>query len=163
MSLSEAVKQAYTRAKTFHRHFLCVELGHSLFPNQAFRFVDYDRDVTVGGQVYTPQGMEVREPPFGTEPDADMVVKMDGSPWQLQYWLAAANTRDEPIKATCIPIIYDTVRAEVFSTVRTYNFEVRAVQYSNTDITFNLGRLSPANVPFPGVYFNISTHPFLFV
>jgi hypothetical protein len=161
-NLPQALKEAYARSKSSTRHLLAIELQHSTFPSGVLRWVNYDTDLTVDGDIYVGHAIEMREPAVGAEPDEKMKVVIDGVPGSVQFWINNAIQSSTNIYADVRPFAFNMDTESVIDIVGVYSFVVSKVSYDMTQVQLTMGHLSPTNMAFPNRKYDPLTYPALF-
>lgn len=171
--MNEALKEAYARADATVRHLDTLELRHSAFQDGVIRLVSYDFDIGVGleanapingGQVvsFFANGMDVSMPSVNTDPDGEVIARIDGVSGFLQPYLSNANVSREPINATVRPIGYDVTKKVALDVLEIRHLQVRHVQVGLASIVITMGYTNSANIEFPSISYNAETHPGLY-
>ena len=161
MALSAAHKEAYARAQVDVRHLMALTLSHSAFLGD-LRFVNYTSDLSVDGATYSATAMEIREPPVSVEASNTMSIRMDGVSGLLQPLLYDASQLPEPVYATLKPFGYNITTGSTLGVVGTINLEMQGATVTAEQVVLECGILNSANMPFPSVTYNATTHPGLY-
>lgn len=162
MALSPTLSSAYTGGKTYVRHLIGMEFINSNLAGGPVRIVDYDQDISVGGNTHTGMAMQISEPELGHEPANDLTANIDATQGQLQYWLNIMNIFDEATIVNVRPFAYNTNTETVIEVVGTYEYNLLKHRINMRQIVVTLGKLSPSNMPFPRILYTQDTHPDLF-
>lgn len=163
MPLSPTLASAYTGGKSYIRHLVGVEFLNSHLTGGAVRIVNYDDDISVGGNTHTGLAMEIREPEVGDQAANDVLIKIDAVQGQLQFWLNAVNIFDEPTLVNLRPFAYNVNTSSVIEVVGTFEFNLKKADFGMTQIVITLGHIGLTNQPFPKVRYNQESHPDLYL
>lgn len=163
MALSPTLASAYTGGKSYMRHLMGVEFLNSHLTGGAVRIVNYDDDISVGGNTHTGLAMEAIQPEIGDQATNDIVLKIDAVQGQLQFWLNAVNIFDEPTLVNLRPFAYNVNTSTVVDVVGTFATSLKKADFSMTQIVITLGQIGLANQAFPKVKYHQDTHPDLYL
>lgn len=160
--IDQATQEALARADVTINRATALTLEHSTFPED-FKFVEYDVDLTVDGEVYKAATLGVGSTPQNGEPGSTVAIIVDGIASTVPFYVTQALRGLEVIKADIKYFIIDTENNVAESSYLTLPLEVQAASAaSNNSLTLTMGFLTAANKAFPNRYYNAIDFPQLY-
>ena len=162
MSLTQAALEALARCDTSTRHLMALEMSNAVFPGGYIRIVNYDFDISVGGQQYTGMAMDTMVPEIGNEPDNDVRLHIDGVAGTYQFYLNQANDQGTPVGVKLTSFLFNTMTESVIEILGEFDYELKATQFDSLAAMPQIGNTAPTNQQFPNVKYSATSHQALY-
>lgn len=175
MSLTQAAKEAYARAKIDATELVAVELVHSVFPfsGNAIRIVSHDVAVGVPHESTAPlspsatvtyQGESITAgwPAQDGNPGSPLTIQINDVDRDIHPHLANAQLAGGAIACNVRYLQFNATTETVMSNLWAVYLEVHNHETTNDLITLVAGYVKAANMEYPPSDYNLITHPALY-